>query len=302
MYYFRLIVYIKGYSKMTVKILIEGEGLNFCDDITFIDALKILAMAKGATGNDSELPANLISSLNGSKSIHATNKNQNLIELRSSLFDDYKATNSSQKIALISAYLDQISQSVTLDTIKDIFIQLGQGVPGDLGREIRAACENGFLIKGQNGEHQVTISCKEAIQAKDISTFKKMQLSSSKRKAQKKSTKKTSNANNNSTKNVSEHVKKIPIKATINGYKSYKEVKAIRDQILWIINYAKLEAINNISYAEIIFISKKLHGKVASNNFTSANMKNLQDGYVVKLEDNKFEITPEGIALIKEVA
>ena len=87
----------------------------------------------------------------------------------------------------------------------------------------------------------------------------------------------------------------------IPGFVSYAQLSSGAERILWILEWAKLKGIKELSPREIEHISRELGIVLTTKNFTSSNRSNFAKRFVSK-QGNNFRIQLPGTEYLKSIA
>lgn len=279
---------------MEVEIKITGSGLQFESKVNLFQATQIMAFISrvdqaNGTQDGQVLPEPPLEYSAAPKTlIEHTMDVQTIYESPHSAIAKTGAKTNPQKIVALAFYLGATSTNEKLFSVDDIltcFKKAGESTPKNINRDFRDAVSAGYVYQEEKGTYRLLSSVDEV----PSDGFKKAKK------------RKVSSAGSGGSKvklSVRDEVKAARILTSMQGYPDYFKLDSRSDQVLWVIAYLQAEGIDGINRAEIIHFTKKIGGKVTSQNFTSSNTPNVKEGYIY-VEADLVKLTPKGESQLK---
>ncbi|MES2014271.1 MAG: hypothetical protein V4437_00455 [Patescibacteria group bacterium] len=255
---------------MTVKITINGDGLNFEGETNLHKAAQVIAFlgteqADAPSGYGKQDGARLLGMTPSSGRTPRQIISQSL------------AKTNPQKIAAIGLYFKERGQDVfTRSEIAEQFRRAGEQIPKNVGRDLKEAVRLGLICEseGQRDEYYLTSDAETEIAetfSSSSNTSGAPKTRSTKLKVRK-STASTQEPTNKSLKDMNF----TPI---VDGLPNYWKTKK-GDRVLWILKVGKNNGMANLDNKDIEYVGKKLDDHIPSSNVNSLSEVNRKRGYL----------------------
>ncbi len=258
---------------MDVEISLNGSGLQFTGKVTLFQATQIMAFIAKPSGTEmAEQRADLLDELvetSQTKKIEATGTSA--YESPRQAIDQLHAKTNGQKIVAISLFLGATSQNGKIlqnDEVLAEFARAGEATPTNITRDLKDAVSAGYIYPVDKKSFRLLSPADNV--AED--GFKK-----SKRK---RTVGKTADGEKLPKLTVRAEVNSLSLTTSLDGYIDYFDSPTKADQILWILQYAKTDGMNDLNRLEVCQISAKLGGDINSKSYASANVANVRNGYI----------------------
>ncbi len=278
---------------MSVKVTLQGDGLNYETDASVVQAAKIIGFLNTQETLTSVYPATSSPSLKQNNFLDE-NKSRQTSSPREAIIESGAKTNV-QKIVVLGSYIidrddtDEFGSS----ELRALFLKAGEPAPRNLARDMRDAVRSGYITSSldKSDAYIVTNTGEKA-----ISDGFAASTSQPRRK------RKISNSSNSSTKirTEPEWLKMITVSDQLENFPSYRKMTTRSQKVLWILQWGKANDKERLNGAEIIAIANKLGNNIPSKQIAAAFSPYLSKSYVSKNSDG-YEILYDGSEYLKSV-
>lgn len=274
---------------MSVNIVINGQGLNFEQEITMAQAGRIINFLGSADVDISQH----VGVDNGPQSSLVMLKNETSNLNLKDLIQNHKAKTYAEKIVVTGYFIQQTKNQSNFSSqeIKNELGRLGNS-PTQFGRELnKAEKEMQYLYCEDKKEeiYSITEAGKEAMENNFSDIDGKKSFTKRKNGGQAKQPKI----------NVREEIINAQISTVMEGFPNYHDLKTKWEKIIWIILFADNSNLGALTAAEVEALSSKLRGKIAQTGFAAHNKANITKGFVVSQPGGKYSIEQTGINYLR---
>lgn len=291
--YDTLLTLITSEDSMEVEIKITGSGLQFESKVNLFQATQIMAFISRVDQANGTQDGQIIPepaagySAEPKTLVEHTMDVQTIYESPHAAIAKTGAKTNPQKIVALAFYIGATSVNQKLFSVDDIlacFKKAGESTPKNINRDFRDAVSAGYVYQEEKGVYRLLSSVDEV----PSEGFKKL-----KRK------KSAATSGGSRVKLVvRDEVKNARILTSIEGYPDYFKLDSRSDQVLWVVEYLKSEGVDGVNRAEVVYFTKKIGGKITSQNFTNSNMPNVKESYIY-VESDLIKLTPKGEQQLK---
>lgn len=280
---------------MSVKVTLQGDGLNYETEASLIQSAKIIGFLnteEPLSGDYAVTPQGITSStsfLDEKKDRQASSPREAIIESN--------AKTNAQKIVVLGRYIIErdATDEFGSNELKALFLKAGEPAPRNLARDMRDAVRAGFIAESfdKSDAYIVTNTGNKAISEGFVTPTSQ----SARRK------KRTSSEANGTAKNKpeSEWLKLISVSDQLEDFPSYRKMKTRSDKVLWILQWAKINEKEKISSSDIVHIASKLADNIPSKQIAAAFSPYLSKSYVSKSSEG-YSILYDGTERLKGMA
>jgi len=267
---------------MTVKILIEGDGLTFNKDITFKKAGQIITFL-GSDESIAPVEQGQVV-LPPAKMLPAEDQTPMDLILQS------KAKTNAQKITVLGSYLSDKDRSEHF-FVKDVqqeLKKLGEE-PTNFGRDLKSAETMKYIYQLEpknEGRYGVTVAGRNAINTQFSGEMRNKTVSKKRSSGTKKSIP------------LRTEITSFSISSEMEGYPNFHKLPTKADSILWVLAYADNQNVDGLTPKEVEHLTEKLKMKIPQNNFSAHNKKNFTEGYVAQT-NGVFKLQHKGMDHLK---
>lgn len=257
---------------MTVKISIEGEGLQYSGETNLHKAAQIIAFmgteqsSLQNSGASAAAPSSLMAPATPAMQTNMTPRQ---------FINQAGAKTNVQKIAVIAKYLKDRSREVFVrNEIVEEFRRAGEVSPKNIGRDIKETVIAGYICESpdQTGEYYLTNEGEEAI-------IEKFTMEKDGKKSKPKAKKAKSTASSSEPTNAS--LKDLVFIPKIDGVPSYWDIKK-SDRIHWILFAAKAHKVDELTNKDIEYVAKMLGDNIGSSTVDAFSKTNRKQSYLHK--------------------
>jgi hypothetical protein len=278
---------------MSVKVILQGDGLNYETDTSVIQAAKIIGFLNTQTPLAGEYPAVSAQMLKQDNFLEESKARQ-ASSPREAIIESGAKTNV-QKIVVLGSYIidRDDTEEFGSNELKALFLKAGEPAPRNLARDMRDAVRSGYITSSldKSDAYIVTNTGKKAIS--DSFTVNNPQTKR-KRKA---------GSNSSSTakpKLETEWLKEITVIDQLENFPSYRKMATRSQKALWILQWGKVNDKDKLSGAEIIAIASKLGNNIPRKQVTATFSPYLSKEYVSKSSDG-YSILYDGTEYLKSM-
>jgi len=257
---------------MDVDISLSGSGLEFTRKITLFQATQIMAFIAKPTGTEmSEQRAELLDEVIAPEPKKIDEVNTSNHESPHQAIDQLHAKTNSQKIVAISLFLGASGQNGKVlqnDEVLTEFARAGEATPTYFNRDLKDAVSAGYIY---------AVDKKSFRLLSPADSVEEMGFKKSKRK---RTANKMADGEKLPKPTIRAEVNSLSLTTGLDGHIDYFDTPARADQILWILQYAKIKGMADLNRLEICQISAKLGGDINSRTYASSNVANVKNGYI----------------------
>lgn len=270
---------------MTVKISIEGDGLQYGGETNLHKAAQIIAFMGAEQSSLQNSGARVATS--SSLMAPSTSVAQSNMMTPRQFINQAGAKTNVQKIAVIAKYLkDQGREVFVRSEIVEEFRRAGEVSPKNIGRDIKEAVIAGYICESpdQTGEYYLTNEGEEAVMGKFV-----MGKEGKKSKPKTKRVKST----NPSAEPTDTSLKALVFTSKIGGIPPYWDMKK-GDRIHWILFAAKAQKVDELTNKDIEYVAKELGDNIPSGNVDALSSVNRKQSRLHK-KGRMYRILQPGI-------
>lgn len=258
---------------MSVKIHIEGDGLSFEGESDITKAAQIIAFL------------NTEQYLSNARPLAMTSRVGSYTSPRQVLVESGAKTND-QKITALGKYSMDLSQrpGFTVKEVQELMKRAGESVPKNFSRDLKRAVRLGYIFEDHESKGQYIVS--ELGDTSIDSGFKNQPKlpNGSLRKSRK----------GGKNVKISDVVTELEITPEQRGCPNYWDISNKGHKVMWILRFAHLHDINELSGKEIEVLADKLKDNIRSGDVNALTTSLIKRG---KLSANsgRYKILQPGI-------
>lgn len=279
---------------MSVKVTLQGDGLNYETEASVIQAAKIIGFlnTEEPLANDYTTASQATISQN---SFLEEKKDRQISSPREAIIESNAKTNA-QKIVVLGRYIIErdAADEFGSNELKTLFLKAGEPAPRNLARDMRDAVRAGYIAESvdKSDMYIVTNTGHKAI-AETFTAHVSQQARRKKRAA-------TSSSNATKAQPEIEWLKTIAVSDQLENFPSYRKMKTRSQKVLWILQWAKASDKDKVSGSEVVAIANKLADNIPSKQIAAAFSPYLSKSYVSKSSEG-YGILYEGTQYLKSI-
>ena len=277
---------------MSVKVQLQGDGLNYETEATVIQAAKIIGFLNTqdpllndySSSQQNNLPAR-------SEFFDGTPRPQ-ISSPREALLESGAKTNV-QKILVLGVYITErdASDEFASTELKTLFLKSGESAPRNLARDIREAIRAGYIAESfDNSDSFIVTNTGRRIITEGFS------ISNKQTTHRRKKSNGTSKSGLSKAYKAPDWLENSSVIDQLSGFPGYRKMKTRSDKILWILQWANLNGGNQLSGSDIEYVAKKLSDNVPNRQVASSLSPYLSkslvsknsDGYIILYDGTEF--------------
>lgn len=278
---------------MSVKVTLQGDGLNYETEASLIQAAKIIGFLnteEPLSGDYTAVPQGI----SASSSFLDEKTDRRTSSPREAIIESGAKTNT-QKIVVLGRYIIErdATDEFGSNELKALFLKAGEPAPRNLARDMREAVRAGYITSSLDKSDAYIVTNTGYAAIDDGFITRNNQLVRRK--------KKTSNTSNiTKAQPEPEWLKNISVSDQLEDFPSYRMMKTRSQKVLWILQWATTNKLDKLSGGDIIAIASKLGNNIPSKQIAAAFSPYLSKSYVSKSSDG-YKILYEGTEFLKNV-
>lgn len=279
---------------MSVKVRLEGDGLNYETDSSVIQAAKIIGFLNTQEPLVDDYIVTPQAAIRQNNFLNEDEVRQ-VASPREAIIESGAKTNA-QKIVVLGKYIIERDNTDEFGSneLKALFLKAGEPAPRNLARDVRDAVRAGY-ITGSLDKSDAYIVTNTGHRA--ISDSFMIHGGQSVRR------KKRGTGGSNGTARLQsepEWLKDVSVSDQLDGFPSYRKMKTRSQKILWILQWAIINSRESLSSGDIISIASKLGNSIPGKQVAAACSPYLSKYYISKGSEG-YSILYEGTEYLKSI-
>lgn len=278
---------------MSVRVKLQGDGLNYETEATVIQAAKIIGFLNTQEPLSGDYSP--VQKIIPAQSDFLNNNTRAQTSSPREVILESGAKTNVQKILVLGAYLTErdTTDGFASTELKTLFTKAGEPAPRNLTRDMREAVRAGYIADSFDSSDSYIVTntgrkvLAEGFHATSTSSSHKKRKTSSGAKS-----------GLSKTYKAPEWLDSASIVDHLSGFPSYRKMKTRSDKVLWLLQWASLNGANQLSGSDIEYVAKKLSDSVPNKQVAAALTPYLSKSLVSKNSDG-YSILYDGTEYLK---